>query len=313
MMLVSNNIPKTFLPNDIRGEYRFNAKIVNWFGIDSIAEVLFKPLDFADLQYFLQNIPQEIKINILGAASNVIIKEPILNGVLIRLGRNFDKITVEDLVQNSINEVTVTIGAGALCNNTSLYLANNGISGLEFFSGIPGNVGGAIFMNAGCYEGEVAHSLISITTTDYQGNLQVFTKKQCGFSYRFNQLMQEKKLIILEAKFLLKKGKSTEILEKIKQLQQKRQDSQPIRAKTGGSTFKNPINSHKKAWQLIDESGCRGLSYNDAKISEKHCNFLINQNNASAADILTLIKTVQLKVFAETKIMLELEIKIIGD
>ncbi len=312
-MLVNNNIAKTFLPNDIRGEYRFNAKIINWFAIDSIAEVLFKPLDFADLQYFLQNIPQEVRINILGSASNVIIKEPILNGVLIRLGKNFDVITVEDLVQNNADEVMVTIGAGALCNNASLYLANNGISGLEFFSGIPGNVGGAIFMNAGCYEGEVSHSLISITATDYQGNLQVFTKEQCGFSYRLNKLMQEKKLIILEAKFLLKKGKSTEILEKIKQLQQKRQDSQPIRAKTGGSTFKNPINSHKKAWQLIDESGCRGLSYNDAKISEKHCNFLINQNNSSAADILTLIETVQLKVFAKTKIMLELEIKIISN
>ena len=307
----SENFKNSLILPKINGEYRYNAKITNWFAIDAIAEVLFKPYDLADLQFFLKNYDPSLKINVLGAGSNVIVKDPILNGILIRLGKNFDRIMVEDAIVS--NAKIVTIGAGLLCSNVANLVANYGLGGLEFFSGIPGNVGGAIAMNAGCYGGEVADFLQEIVAIDYRGNPEVLTAKQCQFSYRTNRLLQDRNLIVVEAKFLLPVANKIDIVNKIQQLQQQRQESQPIRAKTGGSTFKNPVNSDKKAWQLIDEAGCRGLFCGDAQISEKHCNFLINTNMANAKDILSLINLVKEKVFAKTGINLELEIRIIGN
>ena len=182
------------------------------------------------------------------------------------------------------------------------------MGGLEFLSGIPGSIGGAIAMNAGCYGCDISQNLISATVIDYEGNFHELTNQDFGFVYRGNNL--SKKYIIIAGKFKINNSTTQEIAYKISELQKARENAQPIRAKTGGSTFKNPPNN--KAWELIDAIGFRGKSIGDAQISQKHCNFLINNNNASAQDLVNLGEEARKKVFEEFKINLEWEIKILN-
>ncbi len=289
----------------VRGAYRQNVELKTWFDVGGKAEILFKPADLEDLQFFLQNISQEIPLNILGAASNVIIKDEGVKGVVIRSGGEFAKISKS-------GENIITAGAAALCANVALFSKNVGLSGLEFLTGIPGSIGGALAMNAGCYGSDISKVLYSAKALDYKGNLFELKNADFGFFYRGNKIA--KNFIFVEASFKLEKSSIAEVDKKITEFNQNREKSQPIRAKTGGSTFKNPSPldpTAKKAWQLIDEAGLRGATVGGAKISEKHCNFMINFSNAKAQDLINLGNLAKKKVKEQTGIDLEWEIKII--
>lgn len=289
----------------IRGKYRFNAAIKTWFDVGGNAEVLFKPKDIEDLAFFLINRPEDLQLYFLGAGSNVIISDEGLSGVLIRPGSEFADISYKD----------GRLTAGCSCLNANLieFCKNKALSGLEFLSGVPGSVGGAVAMNAGCYGNEVADALISVKAIDYKGNIKNFDVKDIDFDYRSNPLVND--FFFLEAVFAVEEGDSKDIANKINILCEARYNSQPIRAKTGGSTFKNPdpdTSGGKKAWQLIDEVGFRGKKIGGAMFSEKHCNFLVNNSNASASDLVSLGNKAAKEVFDSLKIKLSWEIKRLG-
>lgn len=297
--------PNTYHLPLVRGTYRQNVELKSWFDVGGPAEILFRPSDIEDLQHFLKNCPTEIPINILGAASNVIISDDGVKGVVIRLGGEFAKISHEGNL--------IRAGAAALCGNVALYSRNAALADLEFFTGIPGSIGGAIAMNAGCYGSDVSQTLVSATAIDYDGNLFELKNSDFDFFYRGNKVA--KKFIFVEGVFEGSPSSSEAVTKKIVGLNQQRETAQPIRAKTGGSTFKNPEPENpraKKAWQLIDEAGCRGAVDGDAQISEKHCNFMINRGNASAKNLIDLGNKVKRLVKERTNTDLEWEIKILG-
>ncbi len=298
-MTIINKLPK------IRGQYRENAVLKNWFDVGGKAEILFKPADLDDLQHFLKNCPREIPITILGAASNVIIRDGGVKGVVIRLGGEFAKITTQENI--------ITAGAAALCGNVALSARNAALSGVEFLTGIPGSIGGAVAMNGGCYDSDMSKVLQSVCALDYQGQMHDLKNEDFGFYYRGNKIAP--KFIFVEATMKATESSVEEVSQKIAELNQKREAAQPIRAKTGGSTFKNPVPAQttKKAWQLIDESGYRGAQIGDAQISQKHCNFMINSGEARAADLIELGNKAKKAVKEKTGIDLEWEIKIIGN
>jgi UDP-N-acetylmuramate dehydrogenase len=288
-----NNLPK------VRGTYRENAELKSWFDVGGRAEIMFRPSDLADLQDFLKNCSREIPIQILGAGSNVIISDEGVKGVVIRLPSEFAKISTKgDFVR---------AGAAALCGNVALSCKNYALSGLEFFSGVPGSIGGAIAMNAGCYGSDIAENLISATALDHQGNLHELKNSDFGFFYRGSKI--SKNFIFVEGLFKAAKSTFEEVAKKIAELNQQRELAQPIRTKTGGSTFKNP--QEKSAWKLIDEAGCRGKIIGDAQISEKHCNFMINRGKARAQDLIDLGNEVKRLVKENSGIDLEWEIKVL--
>jgi UDP-N-acetylmuramate dehydrogenase len=283
----------------VRGVYRQNADLKSWFDVGGKAEILFKPADILDLQDFLQNCPKEIPIKILGAASNVIISDEGVNGVVIRLGGEFAKVFCD--------ENFVTAGAAALCGNVALNAKNSALGGLEFLTGIPGSIGGAVAMNAGCYGSDIAATLVSAKALDFAGNLHELKNSDFGFYYRGSKIAQN--FIFVEATFKAVRSSVEEVSQKIAAFNLQRENAQPIRAKTGGSTFKNPVD--KKAWELIDAAGCRGMQQGDAQISTKHCNFMINRGKASASDLIGLGEKVKRLVKEKTGVDLEWEIKTI--
>ncbi|MBM3579584.1 MAG: UDP-N-acetylmuramate dehydrogenase [Alphaproteobacteria bacterium] len=283
----------------IRGQYRKNAELKSWFDVGGPAEIMFRPADLADLQDFLKNCPKEIPVQILGAGSNVIISDEGVKGVVIRLPGEFAKISCEGNL--------VRAGAAALCGNVALSCKNSALSGLEFFTGIPGSVGGAMAMNAGCYGSDVSQILVSATALDHDGKLYELKNPDFGFFYRGSKIAKD--FFFVEAVFRAEKSSIEAVTKKISELNQQRETAQPIRAKTGGSTFKNP--PEKRAWQLIDEAGCRGKIIGDAQISEKHCNFMINRGKARAQDLIDLGTEVKKSVKEKSGIDLEWEIKIL--
>ncbi len=287
----------------IRGSYRENFKLANvtWFNVGGCADILFKPADLEDLQFFLKNRPKDLPITILGVGSNLLVRDGGIRGVVIRLGKEFNHIEYKD-------ELLAT-GAGILDINVSKFCAENSLAGLEFLSGIPGVIGAAVAMNAGAYGSEIKDFLVKVEAVDYEGNFITLSNKDCGFYYRGNSL--NNKYIFTKAYFKVEHGDKEKIINNISHIQQQRELSQPIRSRTGGSTFKNP--NGYKAWELIDQSGCRGMKLKDAMISEKHCNFLINLGNASAKDLEDLGNLVREKIYQKTGIQLEWEIKIIGE
>ena len=293
-----NKLPK------VRGEYRENAALKNWFDVGGKAEILFKPADINDLQDFLKVCPQEVAITILGAASNVIIRDGGIEGVVVRLGAEFAKVLVQDEF--------IIVGAAALCGNVALHSRNAALGGLEFLTGIPGSIGGAIAMNGGCYGSDMSQILITVRALDYQGNMHELKNEDFKFYYRGNKIAAN--FIFVEAVLKVQKSSAEEVSQKISELNKKREEAQPIRAKTGGSTFKNPaaLDSQLKAWQLIDAVGYRGAMVGDAQISEKHCNFMINTGKARALDLIELGTKAKKAVKEKTGIELEWEIKILG-
>lgn len=277
----------------------------SWFNLGGPAELFFKPENKNQLIEFLKHIKEnKLKITVIGAGSNTLIRDDGIKGVVIKLGPNFSEIKL-------INENTIQVGAAMLDRKISNFAKENGIGGLEFLSCIPGSIGGAVIMNSGCYGCDISKVLSSITVIDVQDCIEKqIAREDIDFFYRGTNLPSN--LIITAVKL---KGIATDkqLIEK-KQLQmlEQKKISQPSQIKTCGSTFKN-LNNEKKAWQLIKETGCDKFFEGDAVISEKHCNFFVNNGNAKSSDIEKLINKVKKTVNDKTGINLELEIKIIGE
>ena len=283
----------------VRGSYRENTELKNWFNISAKAQVMFRPADIEDLQNFLKLCPKEIPINVLGAASNVIIRDEGVAGVVIKLGREFSKISFENNI--------IRVGSAALCGNVALNAKNKALTNCEFLSGIPGSIGGAVAMNGGCYGSDMSKILVSAKAIDFKGEIIEITNHDFGFFYRGSKIAKD--YIFVEVLLQCALSDIEEVARKISELNDQREKAQPIRAKTGGSTFKNP--EGHKAWELIDGAGCRGMMEGDAQISEKHCNFMINTGNASAQNMIDLGNKVRRMVRDTYGVNLEWEIKIL--
>jgi UDP-N-acetylmuramate dehydrogenase len=292
---------KSTMP-DLRGRLLTNQPLaeLTWFRVGGSAQILFMPEDEADLSYFLANLPAEIAVTIIGLGSNLIVRDGGVPGVVIRLGRGFNEIAVEGL----------TVRAGAAVPDVKVARAAQeaGIAKLSFMRGIPGGVGGALRMNGGAYGGETKDALVQARAVDRHGRISVLTAADMDFSYRHSGAPED--YIFTQALFAGERGDPAVIAAEMEKITESREATQPIKSRTGGSTFKNPPG--QKAWQLIDAAGCRGLRIGDAQVSDLHCNFLINLGTASAADIETLGETVRRRVRENSGVALEWEIKRIG-
>lgn len=292
----------------VRGKLLANEQLApfTWFRVGGAADALFLPKDEADLAEFLSKTDPLIPVTVLGAASNVIVRDGGIAGVVVRLGPAFGKVAAEGL--------RVTAGAAALDARVSVAAANAGIAGLEFFSGVPGTIGGALRMNAGCYGRETKDVLIEAYALDRSGKRVTLKNADFHFSYRHTEAAED--LIFVEALFEGTQDEPTAILERIEALKARRETTQPIREKTGGSTFANPdppgTPNQRSSWKLIDEAGMRGARRGGAQVSELHCNFLLNVGDATAADIEGLGEDVRAAVKAKSGVTLRWEIKRIG-
>lgn len=292
----------------VRGRYIEDQSLadITWFRTGGAAEVVFVPADEDDLSAFLKTRPQDVGLTILGAGSNTLIRDGGVRGVTIRLGKGFSNIGIGDGGE-------VTAGAAALDVAVARRCGEASRTGLEFLSGIPGTIGGALAMNAGAYGGETRDKLIYATAMTYDGETLRFTAEDMEMSYRSNP--KALGLIFISACFMTSDGERSEIEARMQEITASRESSQPIRSRTGGSTFKNPGGTSldgPKAWKLIDAAACRGLRVGQAQVSEQHCNFLINHGDASAADIETLGETVRQRVRDTSGIELQWEIKRVG-
>lgn len=286
----------------VRGRLTADAPLaqVTWFRVGGPAEVMFRPADIDDLSAFLAAMPADVPVTVIGVASNLLVRDGGIKGVVVRLGRGFVEIETQDNI--------VTAGAGALDFNVALAAREAGIAGLEFLSGIPGTVGGGLRMNAGAYGSEFKDVLESATALDATGGRHELSLAEMHLTYRHSAVPAD--WIFVTARFKGSAGDKLAIARRMAEIQEARERSQPIRAKTGGSTFANPPGH--KAWQLIDQAGCRGIRRGGAMISDKHANFLINTGDATAADIEGLGEEVRARVLAKTGITLEWEIKRVG-
>jgi len=286
-----------------RGELIADAPMAKycWFKVGGPAEVLYKPADEDDLRVFLSELSPEIPVRIIGNASNLLIRDGGIDGVVIRLGRAFS--TIE------ISGNCLRVGAAAADLTVARKARDSGITGLEFLAGIPGTMGGTVRMNGGAYGSEIKDVCRFVHVVDRAGNKHRIEASDAGFSYRHSEL--DPTWIVTEAQLEGDFGDKTEIAERIEKIQSEREKSQPIRTLTGGSTFANPPGH--KAWELIDQAGCRGLTRGGASVSELHCNFLNNSGEATAADIEGLGEEVRRRVFENSGIMLEWEIRRIGN
>lgn len=272
----------------------------SWFGVGGPAEALFIPEDIDDLVYFLRNVPDEIPITILGAISNVLIRDGGIPGVVILLGDLFKEIYIEDDI--------LEVGAGVNCTRLSTSAMDAELGGLEFLMGLPGTVGGALKMNAGCYGSEISDFLVEFEAVTTSGQIKWFTKKDIKFSYRKSSIPDD--LIITRAWFKCGSHVDYSIPKKVHSIIEKRKSSQPVNKRSGGSTFKNP--QGKKAWELIEKAGGRGMRVGGASVSDKHCNFIVNDANATANDIETLGERIAQKVFETSNVKLEWEVIRLG-
>jgi UDP-N-acetylmuramate dehydrogenase len=285
---------------------------LTWFRVGGPAEVLFQPADCEDLAEFLAACPPDIPVTPVGVGSNLLIRDGGVPGVVVRLGRGFSAIAVEGR--------RITAGAAALDARVAQAAAAAGIAGLEFLRGVPGTIGGALAMNAGCYGDEVKDVLIEAHGIDRAGNRVTIPAAGMGFSYRNASAAEG--LIFTGAVFKGRADDASAVTTRMEALLAKREAAQPIRERTGGSTFRNPTgfsstgrdgDSHElKAWKLIEDAGCRGLRIGGAQVSEKHCNFLVNSGTATAADLEQLGETVRARVKSNSNIELHWEIRRIG-
>ena len=288
---------------EVRGSLRADVPLApfTWLRVGGAAEALFMPKDEADLAHFLSATPDDIPVQILGVASNTLIRDGGVKGVVIRLGPAFGNVSTDGL--------RVTAGSAALDKTVAKKAATAGIAGLEFYAGVPGTIGGALRMNAGCYGSETKDVLHKVVALDRSGRRQVMGLEDMQYSYR--HCGAAKDLIFTEAVFEGTPDVPSAIAARMEDITAKRENSQPIREKTGGSTFKNP-DGHS-SWKLIDEAGCRGLRIGGAQMSEQHCNFMINADGATAADLEKLGETVRSRVLETQGIDLHWEIRRIGE
>ncbi|MBI3441350.1 MAG: UDP-N-acetylmuramate dehydrogenase [Proteobacteria bacterium] len=296
----ANGLEKKLPP--VRGRLTPNAPLghMTWFGVGGPAEVLFKPADKQDLIDFIKNCPREIEVTVLGVASNLIIRDGGIPGVVIRMGKEFSEIKA--------SVYHIEAGAAALDLNVALVARKNAIAGLEFLSGIPGSIGGALRMNAGAYGCETKDVLVTAEVLFHDGTVRHMTSPEMGMRYRHNDLPAS--VIFLAATLKGSAGDGAAIEGRMADIKTKRAETQPIKSKTGGSTFANPEGA--KAWQLIDGAGSRGLKIGGAEMSQMHANFMLNTGNATAADLERLGEEVRQRVYAKSKIMLEWEIRRVG-
>ena len=286
---------------ELRGRLLANQALgeFTWFRVGGPAQAFFMPEDENDLAYFLRNLPAEIPVTVIGAGSNLIVRDGGVPGIVIRLGRGFNDVKVE--------ENRVTVGTAMLDVMVARAAQAAGIAGLAFLSGIPGTIGGALRMNGGAYGGETKDVFIEARGVDRQGNIRTYSNGEMEFSYRHCGVPDD--VIFTTAVLQGRAGVPEEIAAEMATIKKKREKGQP-RNRTGGSTFKNPPG--QSAWKLVDEAGCRGLTIGGAQVSELHSNFLINLGGASAADIETLGETVRERVKTHSGVELEWEIKRIG-
>ena len=294
---------------DILKEFGYNVKFEydlkkkNWFNIGGKSKVYYKADDLKQLIKFLKKLNNKEKVFVLGAGSNVLVTDNLFDGVVIKLSNNFNNISL-------LGEDIIIAGSAVLDKSLSDFAMNNNLSGFEFLSCIPGTIGGGIRMNAGCFGKEFKDILLSIQAIDKSGNVLTIPSKDIKFEYRKNHLSED--LIFLSASFKGVKSDYKKINTKMKELKFLKEKNQPIRIKTSGSTFKNPIlQTEKKVWELIKESVPLDKSFGDACISEKHCNFFVNRGEATFKDMNKLINFVAENVFEKTGINLEKEIKIL--
>ncbi|URK17639.1 UDP-N-acetylmuramate dehydrogenase [Thalassospira sp. GO-4] len=287
----------------VRGKLREGAQLakVTWFQVGGPADVMFRPADEADLADFLKGKPDDMPVTVIGVGSNLLVRDGGIRGVVIRLGRPFTDAVIKD--------GDLHVGAGALDLNVAQVAQQAGIARLEFLSGIPGTIGGALRMNAGAYGSEIKDVLISATAIDGKGIKHTVTPDEMGMSYRHCDLPED--WIFTSAILRGTAGDPDEIAKRMDEIQQARAGSQPIKSRTGGSTFANPV--PERAWEVIDAAGCRGLTIGGAQMSEQHCNFMINTGNATALDLEQLGDEVRKRVKEHSGVELRWEIRRIGE
>ena len=303
MGVVNGNALLKRLPQT-RGRLLPNAALADltWFKTGGPAEVLFIPADEADLAEFLKNTPPDILIYVIGVGSNLLVRDGGVSGVVIRMGRGFNDIALA-------GEDQIRAGAAALDTRVAQFALDNSIDSLTFLTGIPGTIGGALRMNAGAHGGETTDALIQTRGVDREGNIKVLEHADMNYTYRHCGAPED--FIFTEALLQGRPGNPTDIKAHMDRHVEHRVNAQPIRSRTGGSTFKNPVGH--KSWQLIDQAGLRGFNIGPARVSKMHCNFLINEGGATAAQIEELGEIVRTRVMATSGVALEWEIKRIGN
>ena len=292
---------------DIRGRYVEQAPLggMTWFRVGGPAEVLFDPADADDLAFFLSHRPADVPVTTIGLGSNLLVRDGGVPGVVIHLGRAFATIEIDGR--------TVRAGAAAVNLKVAHAAAEAGLGGLEFLAGIPGTVGGAVRMNAGAYGAEIGDVLIEAVALDDSGQRLVLSHDRMEFAYRRTGAPEQ--FVFVEATLRGNASARDKVLARIAEIRAAREASQPLRTRTGGSTFKNPpadVSGGRKAWELIDDAGCRGLTIGGARVSDLHCNFLINTGTATAADLEALGEEVRRRVLERTGVDLDWEIRRIG-
>lgn len=292
---------------NLRGRVTFDAPMsdLTWFRVGGPADVLFRPEDEDDLVTFLEACPEDVPVTVIGVGSNLLVRDGGLEGAVIKLGRSFAKVVIEG--------TEVRAGAAASDVNVSLACRDAGLAGLEFLRGVPGTIGGAVRMNAGAYGREIADVLVTARAVDRKGQRHDVGPEDLKLTYRHNEAPAD--WIFTSAVLRGEPGDKTVIAAAMQEISEAREDTQPIKTRTGGSTFKNPAGPKaegRKAWQLIDEAGCRGLTHGGAQVSPMHCNFLINTGDATAADLEALGEEVRRRVEAKTGVVLDWEIRVIG-
>jgi UDP-N-acetylmuramate dehydrogenase len=286
----------------LRGSLASHAPMagLSWFRTGGPAQALFEPADENDLAYFLAHLDPAIPVLVLGAGSNILVRDGGIEGVVIRLGKSFQEVTIEGL--------SVSAGAGAPDVKLASAAAKAALAGLAFFRGIPGTIGGALRINAGAYGSETKNVLVSCRGVDRNGKIVELSNADMGFSYRHCGVAAD--VIFTNAVFAGSPGDSQAILSEMAEITKARAETQPVNTRTGGSTFKNPPGH--KAWELIDKAGCRGLALGDAQVSKLHCNFLINRGATRGADLESLGEMVRARVLETSGIALEWEILRVG-
>lgn len=289
---------------EVRGRLRPNQLMseISWFRVGGPAQLFFQPADEADLQFFLKHLDPAIKVTIIGLASNLLIRDGGLDGVVIRLSaKGFGKAEVLD-------DHRLRVGTAMPDVKVATAAAEAGIDGLTFYRGIPGGIGGALYMNAGCYGTETRDRMVELSGVTRQGEAITLTNADMDYHYRKSN--GPRGAIFTSAIYQGFAGDRDDILSRMREITETREGSQPTKSRTGGSTFKNP--EGKSSWKLIDDAGCRGLTVGNAQVSEKHCNFLLNLGDATAHDIETLGETVRNRVRENSGIELRWEIRRMG-
>ncbi len=287
----------------VRGRLEPMASLADftWFRVGGPAEVLFTPADEDDLAAFLRSLEKDIPVYVIGVGSNLLVRDGGVPGVVIRLGRGFSDMAVE-------GEHRIRVGTAVPDVKVARFAADNGIDALTFLRGIPGTIGGALRMNGGAYGGETKDVVVDVRAVDRAGNIKVLQNAELNYRYRHCGAAED--LIFTQAVLQGKSGNTQDILAAMDKITASREATQPVKSRTGGSTFKNPPGL--KSWQLIDSAGMRGFAIGAAKVSDLHCNFLINEGGASAAQIEAVGETVRLRVKENSGVELEWEIKRIG-